>query len=475
MKKPFTCLILAVMMLTLICVPAQAEETPTVFLDGQVLSFDVPPMIIDGRTMVPLRGIFEAMGAKVSWDADTNTATGEKDGIKVIVPVGSIFPTINGVAKTLDVPAQIVNGRTLAPLRFVGEAFGGSVSWNADTQTVNISSSVPLSPFEYATYTNARFDYSMPYPNIFDASMESDNGDGVTMETAGGLHKLKIWGAYNSNQSTAKNLLAEANKRVSNISSQNSDEVSYHIEYLGGGDGQELVFSEHAFLEGDKIIGFTLTYPIQDRDKFVDVPSYIISGLMCPITQDTIDKDFSPLIKAICLSESLHYDSFNAEPDNVTTTYTLFKLVSSNEFSWNNQLQAVDGDYYFSNGPESENADKGGGTYMAPQLLYQDFFTSGTYKYPPADLGFLIEGTQTGIAVHLKTIPVDVDVEISSVDKENNTTKLLVTVSRISDQNKNELLGDAVITLKQDSASYFGYTIVSYKPLYSKFDDMKLQ
>ncbi|HWP98084.1 MAG TPA: copper amine oxidase N-terminal domain-containing protein [Syntrophomonadaceae bacterium] len=278
MKKPFTYLILAVMMLTLFCMPAQAEQTPTVFLDGRVLSFDVPPMIIDGRTMVPLRAIFEAMGAKVSWDADTNTATGEKDGIKVIVPVGSVFPTINGVAKTLDVPAQIVNGRTLAPLRFVGEAFGGSVSWNADTQTVSISSGVP-SPFQYETYTNARFGYFLSYPNIYDASLESDNGDGISMETAGGLYRLKIWGAENINNSKGQDLLAEAKNRVSHISAEYAEDHFYRLEYQGGGNGQELIFSEYGFLSGDKIVCYVLSYPSQEKDKFAPVVTRMTTEL----------------------------------------------------------------------------------------------------------------------------------------------------------------------------------------------------
>lgn len=474
MKRPLTCLLLAVLILSVYSVPVSAENTPiVVVLDGKPLAFDVPPIIENDRVLVPMRAIFEAMGAVVTWDASTDTATGVKDGTTVKLTIGSVYPTINGVAKTLDVPAQLVNGRTLAPLRFVGEAFGGSVSWNSDTQTVSINSGV-VPNIKYETYTNTKLGYSIPYPSIFDASMESDAGDGVSMETAGGLYRLKIWGAYNINNSSAQDLLAEAQTRVSHISSQGSDQVSYHIEYLGGGNGQELVFSEHVLLEGDKIIGFILTYPSQDKDKFADVPSYMISGLYCSLTPDTVEQDYSPLIKAICLSESLHYDSFSAAPDNITTTYTLFKLVSNNHFSGNNILQAVDGDFFFSNGPDSENADNGSGTYVAPQSLYQDFFASGTYKYPPAELGYLIEGTQTGIAVHIKTIPADVDVEIGGVDKENDTIKLLVTVFRVANQSQT-LLGDAVITLQKDSAAYYGYTIVSYTPSYSKFEDIKLQ
>ncbi len=128
-----------------------------VYVDGQRISFDVPPMIINGRTMVPLRAIFEAMGAVVTWDGATQTATGVKGSTTVMLTIGSLSPTINGVVVPLDVPARIVNSRTLAPLRFVGEAFGGSVSWDGTTRTVNISTtgaatqiSLPKTPIDYS-------------------------------------------------------------------------------------------------------------------------------------------------------------------------------------------------------------------------------------------------------------------------------------------------------------------------------------
>lgn len=123
-------------------VPALAA--PTVNLNGQQLSFDVPPTIENGRTLVPLRAIFEAMGAAVTWDQNTHTATAVKDGTTVILKIGSTTPTINGQVKQLDVPAKIVNGRTLAPLRFIGEAFGGTVEWNQASQLISITA-VPTS------------------------------------------------------------------------------------------------------------------------------------------------------------------------------------------------------------------------------------------------------------------------------------------------------------------------------------------
>lgn len=94
--------------------------------------------IENGRILVPLRSVFEKMGAKVNWDSATMTVRAVKGSTAVVLQIGSLAPTINGDVKPIDVAGKIVDGRTLAPLRFVCEAFGGTVDWNADTQTATV-------------------------------------------------------------------------------------------------------------------------------------------------------------------------------------------------------------------------------------------------------------------------------------------------------------------------------------------------
>lgn len=144
MKKRLVILLCWTMVMTLLAAPVLAA--PIVNLDGQQLSFDVAPVIEDGRTLVPLRGIFEAMGASVEWDSDTQTATAVKDSTTVVVGIGSVSPTVNGIAQTIDVPAKIINGRTFAPLRFVCEAFGGTVAWDTATGTAIVTSADNTAP-----------------------------------------------------------------------------------------------------------------------------------------------------------------------------------------------------------------------------------------------------------------------------------------------------------------------------------------
>lgn len=119
----------------------QAESpSPTVYLDGKELSFEVPPSIINGRTLVPLRAIFEGLDASLEWDAKTQTVIAAKGITKVQVTVGEKEAFKNGKSVLLDVPATIINGRTMVPLRFVSEAMGSTVEWDESTQTITITS-----------------------------------------------------------------------------------------------------------------------------------------------------------------------------------------------------------------------------------------------------------------------------------------------------------------------------------------------
>ncbi|MFA7077733.1 MAG: stalk domain-containing protein, partial [Syntrophomonas sp.] len=115
---------------TPVAVPVQSQ-TPTVTLDGTKMTFDVPPIIEKGRILVPMAAIFRSMGATVDWNQGTQTVTAVRGDTRVILPINSYSPTVNGTVWKLDVPARIVGNRTLAPLRFVGEALGGTVTWDA--------------------------------------------------------------------------------------------------------------------------------------------------------------------------------------------------------------------------------------------------------------------------------------------------------------------------------------------------------
>ena len=111
-----------------------------VILNGEKLNFpdDQKPVIVNGRTLVAFRTIFEALGLSVRWDDITSTAIGEKEGMKIELPIGSTTVAVNGEEKMIDVPAQLINERTFVPLRFLSETVGFDVSWEEATKTVTI-------------------------------------------------------------------------------------------------------------------------------------------------------------------------------------------------------------------------------------------------------------------------------------------------------------------------------------------------
>ncbi|MEW6622967.1 MAG: copper amine oxidase N-terminal domain-containing protein [Bacillota bacterium] len=111
-----------------------------VAIDGSPLSMDTAPLIVQGRTLVPLRAIFEALGATVEWNQVEQSVTAVKGDVTLYLKIGSINAKRNNAQVTLDVPAQIVNSCTLVPLRFIGEALGAQVSWDGEKRKVSIVS-----------------------------------------------------------------------------------------------------------------------------------------------------------------------------------------------------------------------------------------------------------------------------------------------------------------------------------------------
>ena len=110
-----------------------------VFLNGERMSFDSDPYIEKGTTRVPMRAIFEGLGAKVDWDNDKRLVTAEKDGIEIKLTIGEETALVNGEENKLLVPAEIKNSRTMVPLRFVSEALGAKVDWDGETKTITIT------------------------------------------------------------------------------------------------------------------------------------------------------------------------------------------------------------------------------------------------------------------------------------------------------------------------------------------------
>src|SRR5215469_2538354 len=133
--------LIALLALTLFAYPAFADpQTPTILVDGHTVQTDVPPVVIDGHVLVPLRGVFERFGADVEFDAAENAAIAQRNGTTVKVVVDNPIGWVNGARVALETPAREIAGRIEVPLRFVAEALGVSVDYDASSNTVVIVS-----------------------------------------------------------------------------------------------------------------------------------------------------------------------------------------------------------------------------------------------------------------------------------------------------------------------------------------------
>lgn len=111
----------------------------TAYIGGQPVTLDVPPFIEKGRTMLPFRFIGEALGAQMGWDEATRTVSYSLGQTVVEIPIGSLTARVNGKETALDVPAKLVQGRTLVPVRFISAQLGATVAWDEATKTVTIT------------------------------------------------------------------------------------------------------------------------------------------------------------------------------------------------------------------------------------------------------------------------------------------------------------------------------------------------
>lgn len=117
---------------------AAALAPITVQVEGAPLAMDVAPVVVADRTLVPVRFIGEAVAGTVDWDPESQQVTVIAGERTIVITVGQDAVTVNGQPAVMEVPAQIVEGRTMVPLRFIAEALGCTVEWDAETRTANI-------------------------------------------------------------------------------------------------------------------------------------------------------------------------------------------------------------------------------------------------------------------------------------------------------------------------------------------------
>ncbi|HTA40000.1 MAG TPA: copper amine oxidase N-terminal domain-containing protein [Candidatus Acidoferrales bacterium] len=209
---------------------APAQSAVSVFVNGQRMSFDQPPVVQSGRVFVPLRGVFEQLGASVVYNNGQINATGR--GRTIALTIGSTTAVVNGQQQILDVAPFVVGDRTLVPLRFVAQALGAQVNWDDSSSSVTIISSGGRNPGPVAPPPNANvmfvtkapmgtiytaqptYSFQLTRPaaiNRFRVSLDGNPIPAGSMTQAGpasftfrypplgqGRHSVRVWGQTNN-------------------------------------------------------------------------------------------------------------------------------------------------------------------------------------------------------------------------------------------------------------------------------------
>ncbi len=163
MKKALAFVIFSIMLVTcfIISPDAYAQNDVSVYLDGNAVTFDAKPCIINDRTLVPIRGVLEAAGASVSWDNVQRMTVAQKGDVLIKVGVDNPAMTVqkNGITYMVgfDVAPCIINDRTFVAIKPVAEAFDISVAWDGEARSVVLTS-------------NKTAKDSSPYPNAISFS-----------------------------------------------------------------------------------------------------------------------------------------------------------------------------------------------------------------------------------------------------------------------------------------------------------------
>lgn len=128
-----------IVILALAALPCSAQGISVSVNGSPVVFTGTGPQSVQGRVLVPLRGVLEKMGAFVEWVPQTRTVIAKRGDVDVELPVGTRAATVNGRIVPLDVPAMVMAGSTMVPLRFLGEALGAEVVWDGVTRHIQIS------------------------------------------------------------------------------------------------------------------------------------------------------------------------------------------------------------------------------------------------------------------------------------------------------------------------------------------------
>lgn len=282
MKKTVSCvLIFALIMSVFLGFTVSADGGINVTIDGETQTYDVMPVNISGRVLVPLRGIFEKLGAEIQWRDDIKTVYANKGAKKVVVTIDSTYARIDGQPVNMDVPATIIEGRTMVPVRFVSEAMGEDVAWDDATKTVIITHN------KNAGLKRLISDFHRPVPTEFTKS-----------------NKLDDLIYYETNTSDPAKVYEEVMKKATPVEMFNVADLENGEFSTNGYATKEITVDE----EGNKIFKINVTKKSDDPAKCIykcekTIESMLHNGDVCmlKLTLRTVDGGNDQGLGKICV------------------------------------------------------------------------------------------------------------------------------------------------------------------------------
>lgn len=192
--------------------PLDFDNPNKLKVNGRLLSAGVDPMLVNGRMLVPFRAIVEALGGEVGWDEKTSTVTVKKGATTILLQIESAAATVNGVEKKLEVPAKLVNDRTLVPVRFISEALGAEVIWDYLSNTAVVWQEESKAPTATPTPASTPAPTPTPTPTPTPSPSATPGDDGKSGNSKS--EKEKIIDKYETEAAKLRN---EGNSQLTDI------------------------------------------------------------------------------------------------------------------------------------------------------------------------------------------------------------------------------------------------------------------
>lgn len=222
-------------MILILCfsITAFAQDGIKIYVDNEKVFLDVEPFIENGRTLIPLRGVFEKLGAKVDWNKSLQEVVIMDDSNEIEMILGKDKVIVNGIIKDIDVPTKMINSRTFAPLRFIVENLGHTVRWDGNTGSIYITknNTVPIDKNVISTVgTKENLIALLEYSSKLHNYIWMDRVTGIDFNTADDSNMAV---APESPASTPQAPQAEAESATSNM---DKSDTNNQVEGVQEGD-----------------------------------------------------------------------------------------------------------------------------------------------------------------------------------------------------------------------------------------------